>query len=319
MPKVKGAKCAKTRIHAIADIDTFFETSTRSENDSANKTREHVLTIISDPPATYLADALYGPKWNTVKTEWNNALNQIAVVTGVPPYNTIRTQMRGGRGFNYDADILYFDGAVCVAERMIEFKNGGTNIDGLPQFLSLQAKFHMFGEAETYDAFYYKTYLDKYLAVDSGISETKPTLEVYLTLVTKTTYDVSPWFAQLKARELILQAEKNAIVNASITDYLTRYGSSIDIAAFSEKIKATQTGKIYLLWSNSKFYVDKLSVEELTGIVYKGIKNGNVLELQAISGAVYGLLLRWRNHKGILNPAWQISMKRYHGNSVQNS
>jgi hypothetical protein len=227
--------------------------------------------------------------------------------------------MRGGRGYNYDADISYYNGDVVVGSAMIEFKNGGTNIDGLPQFLSLQAKAALFGGAETYDVFYYKNYLDKYLAVDSGLTEAKPNLDLYLNQVTKTAYGVSPWFAQLKARELINQSEKNAVVNASITEYLTCHGPSIDITAFAQKIRATQTGKIYLLWSNGSFYIDKLATDEMTGIVYKGIKNGNVLELQSGGGVIYGLLLRWRNHKGILNPAWQISMKRQRGNPIQNS
>ena len=35
---------------------------------------------------------------------------------------------------------------------------------------------------------------------------------------------------------------------------------------------------------------------------------GNVIEVK--SGlSIYNLLLRWRNHKGILNPAWQISKR----------
>jgi hypothetical protein len=294
----------------VADISTYFTTSSRDENDKANKIRENVLKLMSNVPVAYVNDAQYGAMWITVRDAWSQALAQIAVATGVPPYTSVKTSMRGGRGYNYDADISYYNGDKVVGSAMIEFKNGGTNIDGLPQFLSLQAKAALFSDAETYDVFYYKNYLDKYLAVDSGVTEAKPDLSTYLNQVTKTSYSVSPWFAQLKAREFIHQTEKNAVVNASITDYLRRYGAGIDIAAFSQKIRATQTGKIYLLWSNGVFYVDKLAADEMTDIVYKGIKNGNVLELQARNGTIYGLLLRWRNHKGILNPAWQISMKR---------
>jgi hypothetical protein len=79
--------------------------------------------------------------------------------------------------------------------------------------------------------------------------------------------------------------------------------------AFSEKVKATQTDKIYLLWSNGTFHIDKVREQEMTEMMFHSIKNGNILELKS-GQTIYGLLLRWRNHKGILNPAWQISMKR---------
>lgn len=47
----------------------------------------------------------------------------------------------------------------------------------------------------------------------------------------------------------------------------------------------------------------------MADMIFHCIKNGNILELKT-SNNIYRLLLRWRNHKGILNPAWQISMKR---------
>jgi hypothetical protein len=127
--------------------------------------------------------------------------------------------------------------------------------------------------------------------------------------VTSTKYTITPFFAQLKIRESFFQKEKNAVVNESITDYLTKHGKDIDIKSFSEKVKTTQTDKIYLLWCNGEFCIDKLSVSEMSDMTYHSIRNGNVLEVKS-GNTIYGLLLRWRNHKGILNPAWQISMKR---------
>ena len=292
---------------SVSDINTFFTTSTREGNDAANKTREEVLKIICNPPKEYLEDPEHGESWRTVYREWNNGLKLIADKTCIPAYTSTQIIVRGGRGYNYDADVMYYDGTTLLANRKIEFKNGGSNIADQPQFLSLQAKFPLF--AETYDKFWYENYLDKYLQCDPEITEPKPALESYLKDVTKTYYDISPFFQQLYMRELSFQKEKNEVVNKSITDYLTRYGNSIDINTFSEKVKATQTEKIYLLWSNGKFFTDMLSYAEMSDMTFHSIKNGNVLQL--VSGnTTYGLLLRWRNHKGILNPAWQISMKR---------
>ena len=127
--------------------------------------------------------------------------------------------------------------------------------------------------------------------------------------MTKTTYSIHPFIEQLKARELFLQREKNAVVNKSISDYLSKHGPSINITAFSEKVKATQQDKIYLLWHKGQFHLDKMTESEMSEMSFHSIKNGNVLQLKT-GNTLYGLLLRWRNHKGILNPAWQITMKR---------
>ncbi len=102
--------------------------------------------------------------------------------------------------------------------------------------------------------------------------------------------------------------EKDSVVNTSITDYLEKYGESININAFIEKVSESQTNKLYLLW-DKKFSSDQFTEEEISQIKYHGIKNGNVIQLKS-GNTIYDLLLRWRNHKGILNPAWQISMKR---------
>lgn len=292
---------------SVSDITTFFSTSTRNENDATNKVREKVLKLICNPPKDYLENVEFGNSWRIVYEAWNDALKKIAEETNVLIYTSTQIKVRGGRKFNYDADVMYYNGTILVANRKIEFKNGGSNIGDLPQFLSLQAKIGLF--TETYDKFWYENYLDKYIACDSSITEVKPSLQLYLKNVTSTKYTITPFFAQLKSRELFFQKEKNEVVNASITDYLTKYGKELDIKLFSEKVKATQTDKIYLLWCNGKFYSDKLSEAEMSDMTYHSIKNGNVLEVKS-GNTIYGLLLRWRNHKGILNPAWQISMKR---------
>jgi hypothetical protein len=152
--------------------------------------------------------------------------------------------------------------------------------------------------------------LDAYLAIDPEITLPKPPREEYLQNVIKTNYDCSPFFAQLKARELTLQKEKNKVVNQSITEYLTRNASMIHLDAFSEKVKETQSEKSYVLWSKGKFYLDSIAPQEMTNLQFQSVKNGNVVLVKSESNTVYSLLLRWRNHKGILNPAWQISMKR---------
>lgn len=304
---VKKSVSKKSNNVCVSDISTFFNISTRNANDATNKIRESILEIISDPPENYFKDEEFGNYWRILYNEWNSILKKIADDTNISTYTHTKNIIKAGRMFNYDMDVIYYNNSTIVANRKIEFKNGGTNISELPQFLSLQTKIELF--QETYDKFYYENYLDKYMMCDSGITEEKPSLQDYLKKVTSTNYSITPFFNQLKTRELFFQKEKNEVVNNSIKDYLTTYGMDMNIKMFSEKVRATQIDKIYLLWSNQKFYLDKLSEVEMSDMSFHSIRNGNIIELK--SGTTkYGLLLRWRNHKGILNPAWQISMKR---------
>ncbi len=298
--------CSKASLN-VSDIETYFTTSTRNDNDSANKRRERVLEVLSSPPMEYLEDPVYGNQWQHVHREWITILKHLADQTGISTYTTTKIVMKGGRCYNYDADVLYYDGLTLVGNRKIEFKNGGKCIDDLPQFLSLQTKFNLF--EETYHKFWYDHYLDKYLECDTEIKEEKPSWQQYEKCVTSTKYNVLPFFAELKSRELFHQKEKNTVVNTSISEYLKTYGHTINLSAFSEKVKMTQTDKHYLLWNNGVFCLDSLDHTNMSDMVYHSIQNGNVLEIKA-GNVIYGLLLRWRNHKGILNPAWQIRVKR---------
>jgi hypothetical protein len=230
------------------------------------------------------------------------------VDTGIPEYTSTKVELKGGRKFNYDADVAFCSEAGVIATRKIEFKNGGTNINELPQFLSLSAKSPIF--SDKYSEFWYDHFLDAYLALDPEITAPKPSREEYLHHITKTNYDCNPFFAQMKARELTLQKEKNKVVNQSIAEYLMQNASTIQLDLFSEKVKETQSNKSYVLWSKGKFYLDSIAPQEMANLQFQSVKNGNVVLVKSESNTIYSLLLRWRNHKGILNPAWQISMKR---------
>jgi hypothetical protein len=282
-----------------SDITTFFATSSRNDNDAANKKRENALAALLTVPADYLADPTYGPQWLTVRDDWIRVLKAFTP----DPATEATTKLMGGRKYNYDIDLTIKN---SINRHKLEFKYGGTKITELPQFLSLQAKAPLF--PVTFPEFYYEKYIDQYIAADAGLTAPKPPLTEYLDMVTKVNYDVSPFFAQLKEREDVNKAQKDKIVNDGITDYLNQYDSKIDATAFTEKVKETQRDKVYMLWSDGKFNVDQLETENLNFEFYQ-IRNGNLLEVKS-GDLVCSMLLRWRNHKGILNPAWQISLKR---------
>jgi len=313
----------------VSDIMSFFVTSTRDKNDEMNKCREKVLRFLHTPPQEFLEHPEYGEKWRSVSQEWKTVVHKVTVDTGVPEHTSTQLEARGGRGCHYDYTLNYYKDTL-VASRKLEFKKGGSTLCKQPQFLSLQVKFGLF--PVTYDLFYYDYYLVKYLACDTEITEKIPTREEYLEKVTSTTSKL-PFFVQLKEREFYARKEKKAVVQESIREYLKQYGKDLDLQSFAEKVKETQTDKHYLLWNKGKFCYDRLLEHEMSNMTYHSIKNGNTIQIQSGStlqiqsgstlqiqsgsnlqiqsgSTMYSLLLRWRNHQGILNPAWQISLKR---------
>lgn len=263
---------------SIEDIETFFYKSSRDKNDACNKVRERILNALFDITPEFLENPDYGEKWRTIRENWLKALDTIAFVSEIGDYKKIKLVTKGGRSCHYEIEVCYItDDNTTIATKHIEFKFGCTTIDKIPQFLSLQAKFPMF--ETSFDRYHYDFYLKKYLECDKDGFENLeiPTLEEYLKFVTSTNYSCHPFFARLNAREPFKKSAKNKVVNESITDYLKLHGADID----------------------------------LSELEYLGLKNGNVLQIKSKGHAmIYNLLLRWRNHKGVLNPVWQISLSR---------
>lgn len=300
--------CKKPDVVKPDDILTFFSSCKRGQNDFTNKIRENIIKILNNLSKDYFENSEYGNYWSLVHREYTNSLKSI--LSGIE-YTYTQMNILAGRNYNHDFDLMYHDkDHTVVATYKIEFKNGGKSISKLPQFLSLSTKCQLIDIS--YANFWYTNYLDKYIACDSGLTEKKPPLEEYLKKIGGTNYKSNPFFLQLKVREKVNKKQKHKVVNDSIKDYLIKYAKDINIEFFKEKLKNSQEGKVFLMWCNNthNFYTDMFLESEKTDIVYSSInKHGNVIQLQS-GNTMYSLLLRWKNYKGILNPAWQISMKR---------
>ena len=90
--------------------------------------------------------------------------------------------------------------------------------------------------------------------------------------------------------------------------YLQTYIETIDLETIQTKIKESQMYKHYFLWDLHQFHIDEFKEHDFANLTFIEIKNNNVIVLKT-STSIFHLLLRWRNHKGILMPAWQISLK----------
>ena len=283
----------------VIDVRTFSQKSTRGNNDSTNKVRERVLLHLYTLPQSFLDHPEYGVEWRSLYQSWHDAIKTVALKTGVPDYSSVDFVLKAGLRNHYDMEVIY--GTTC---RKIEFKYGTTRIAKLPQILSLFANYPLFDE--TYDTFWYDRYLDRYIACDPGITVSKPARDLYLKEVMNFQHKNKPFFEQLRAREPHFKAEKKKVVDDSIADFLDTYGAKVNLALLADKLSASQD-KNYLLCENGVFHLERVA-NEILPLTFLGIKNKNTL--QAMRGTtLYNLLLRWRNRKGILVPAWQISVK----------
>jgi hypothetical protein len=274
----------------------------RANNNENNKKREDILSKIFELPETYMENPIYGDQWKSIHDKWKNAIQMINYF----PYDRFEISQKGGRCYHYDFSAKYFKDDLVIDEKYIEFKHNCSRIDKLPQFLSLSTKCDF--TDISYAEFYYDNYLPEYIKLDPILETKKPDKETYIKYIYGTNYDAHPFFRMLYTREDYSKKDKHTIVNKSIEQYLTQFGCHISLDRLTEKMLKSQANKYYMLWDLTNFHTDKFVEDDLILIENEGIKNKNTIVLKSMT-CQYHLLLRWRNHKGILLPAWQISIK----------
>jgi hypothetical protein len=290
------------------DVRTFFGQSTlftsagvgRGTNDANNKAREAILCNLyssTDPSLQWL------------RTAWVACLSALCPLS----YDSVSVTQVGGRSANYDFTISFRVGDTVVHSVNAEFKHNASRIDTLPEYFSPAADKPYFPRLYAH-AFYDR--LDEICAIYPGLADHKPDREVYLKLVHNNDYNRHPFFRTLYDMEAAgtpaQKQQKQTIVRTSIQDYLQQYASQLDIAQLSQDIQTRQSGKVFILWdlATREFKLDKLSDDEMEITHVETIKNGNTLVAMSKAGTRHNMLLRWKNHLGILYPAWQISLSR---------
>ena len=274
-------------------VQLFYTTDDRTANDENNKIRENFLATVLD---TEHSD----PRFNTIKTKWQGFLSSLA-----PGKPEIRP--KAGRTHHYDF-------AACFPSTTfaVEFKHNAKSINGIPQFLSLPTKNATFLPVD-YASFYYDMYISKFIVADNSLmSVPLPDRSTYLSKVFNCNYDAHPFFRLAKYRDNLEcnKLAKDRIVKASITDYLKSFGSSADKEKLTNLFMSTQGGKVFALWDpvTESFYKEMLTPEDLTITSIGDVKNGNTLIAKSATKEFH-MLLRWKNHSGVLFPALQIKMK----------
>ena len=291
----------------IEDIALFYKKgSSKETNDSENRIREDILVFLEkELPPEYANNF----RWSYLYARFHETLKSICPTE----YDHLQVVKKAGRSFNYDFEIIYFNSSNDEIHRAkVEFKHNTSTIDKMPQILSLQDKFGLIG-AMSYSEYYYTHYLDAYLAV-IGYMGDKPSLTEYVALVAGTAHEKHPMFGYMRKAESGKCKTKCAdIVKESIHTYLYKYIVKFRVDEFSNKLIESQKNKYFLLWDLKRFHVDMLTEKDLQ-ILHINIKpskkNANTVIALSVKYE-FQLLLRWRNHNGILNPAWQIKATKF--------
>jgi hypothetical protein len=290
-------------------IQLFKHTALRANNDLNNKFRELFFTICRiEGNETIFEDPVYGSDCVDIRTKFETKLKELG------DYDSYTIKQMAGRKYNYDF-LLEFEKDGEKKEIKLEFKFNANSIVSIPQFIQKNTTWELFGE-KYHDHFYNGSYLREIIALNDDVSTPAavpiPPKEEYMKYIMNTKYSCHPFFQYLKDTEESKKAEKHAIVKRSIGDYLGKYAQCIHIDVFKQTIIETQSNKEYLLYhpKTCEFYLDRMDMMDLETLVFNRVERKNTIVLKTEKNE-YHLLLRWKNHQGILNCAWQVSIRQH--------
>ena len=91
----------------------------------------------------------------------------------------------------------------------------------------------------------------------------------------------------------------------SISSFIEK--TELNIDALSDYLLTSQNNKIYMLYSDTKFIVQRPNMENYQILSVEKNPEKNRYECLSKSGVKLYVLLRWKNGNGIAFPAFQIS------------
>jgi hypothetical protein len=270
----------------------------RHSNDANNKSREVMLVNLYHTQDPTLQD---------LRTKWRTFLTTLCK----EPYDDVVVKRKGGRGANYDFHVSFQQHGTVIHTLNSEFKHNASSISRLPEYYSPAADKPYL--ARLYADYFYD-YLDRICDVYPGLAQYKPEREDYVNLVHNNNYDRHAFFRNLydmeKAGTQVQAKEKQRIVRESIRLYLDQYAHTLNLAQLTEDIRQRQREKVFLLWNLREFVADSIREDEMELTHVERVKNNNTIVVMSKAGTTHNMLLRWKNHLGVLYPAWQISLTR---------
>ena len=291
----------------IQSIDAF-KLSSKCLNDTNNKTRENIIGAIinNNIPDEYCELQ----EWVTLKTSITEYIQNL---DNTKKYIRAVCKNKGGRKFKFDFNIMVYYEDGTNYNYNIELKFNASSIDDTPQFVSpMKPSKYM---SASYEDYYYDNYLPE-LARESGLEV--PSRETYL----KEIHTNKPKCMK-KFQEVYYMGCKESSKYTSNTTHIKFYElakilstksissfiekTELNIDALSDYLLTSQNNKIYMLYSDTKFIVQRPNMENYQILSVEKNPEKNRYECLSKSGVKLYVLLRWKNGNGIAFPAFQIS------------
>ena len=307
-PKEIKSKEIKELI-SINSIDAF-EISLRNCNDKDNKTRENIICAIINNkiPDNYYNDN----RWNLKKEATFNCLIEL---NNRNPYIKVVCIHSGGRKNNHDFKITFSYQDKPDETFPVEFKFNVLCVSETPQIVS-PMNIHKFMYNLSYQEYFYDNYM---LSLSEKFNEPMPNREEYLKQIQSnkpkcmanytTKYykgcpNSSKYTGEPKYIELCKFAKE--ISKKSITDFINSH--ALDIKSLSEYLHTTQKDKIYMLFKDNKFILEKIDTDYYNLVSVKKNSKLSRYECTTKNGGQIQVLLRWKNGNGIAFPAFQLKL-----------
>ncbi len=278
----------------------FFEKNVQKKdaNDSNNKMREHIILSLATnqvPEEFFELD-----EWKQLKEALNSALANEGIDATDETFKMIQ---RGGRKFNHDFVIT------CGGKSYnIEFKFNASTISETPQFVSpMKPSQYM---TASYEDFFYENHLQDVLLNEQTIPKENYLKSVHQpkpACLLSESEKYSNGYKKKDEESIAYYNKCCETTNASLVNFLKRPDVQLDVEKLNNYLESSQRDKIYLLFKEGKFYIEKHPKESYTITSYVKDESKHRFLATTESGEVIKILLRWKNGKGIAFPAFQIS------------
>lgn len=283
-----------------------FDLSVKNKNDTNNKMRENIIgAIINETvPEKYFT---ISRRWKHIRDSVMNYLHNI--IENDQPIKSIKLKHCGGRRFNYDFTITINQ----ILSFNIELKYNAETVEEAPQFVSpMKPSQYM---SSSYEEYFYDNYLPQ-LSELSGfplpdrkqyLKEIHTNIPVcmkeYQDLYYKGCKQSSKYTGNEKDIEFYESSKE--IDNESRRTFIEN--NDLNIELLSSYLQDTQKGKIYMLYKNNSFKMERVNMGDYQLVSYEKNPNKYLYVATSLSGKKIKILLRWKNGNGIAYPAFQIS------------